>query len=53
MIAGFKEGIQQLKVGDQATLFVPSTLAYGERGSRGIPPNSDLIFEVKIVDVIE
>ena len=53
MIAGFKEGLQQLKVGDQATLFVPSTLAYGERGSRGIPPNSDLIFEVKIVDVIE
>lgn len=53
MISGFKEGLQQLKVGDEATLFVPSTLAYGEQGNRGIPPNSDLIFQVKIVDVIE
>lgn len=53
MITGFKEGLRVLKVGDEATLFLPSKLAYGERGSRGIPPNSDLIFEVKIVDVIE
>lgn len=52
MIAGFKEGLQQLSVGDKATLFVPSHLAYGERGRPGIPPNADLVFEVEIVSEV-
>lgn len=52
MIAGFKEGLQQLSVGDKATLFVPSHLAYGERGNRGIPPNTDLVFEIEIVSEV-
>ncbi|PKV50095.1 peptidylprolyl isomerase [Aquimarina sp. MAR_2010_214] len=52
MIAGFKEGILQLKnVGSKAILFVPSHLAYGERGNRGIPPNTDLIFEVELMSI--
>ncbi|WP_046757385.1 peptidylprolyl isomerase [Kordia jejudonensis] len=49
MIPGFKEGIQQLSVGDEATLFLPYHLAYGERGSRGIPPKTDLVFEIVVV----
>lgn len=49
MIAGFKEGFQQLSVGDKATVFVPSHLAYGERGRRGIAPNTDLVFELVVV----
>lgn len=52
MIAGFKEGFQQLSVGDKATLFVPSHLAYGERGRRGIAPNTDLVFEVEVVSEV-
>ena len=53
MIQGFKEGVKLLKVGDKATLFVPYNLAYGESGTRGIPPKSDLIFEIEILDIIE
>ncbi|MDU8886575.1 peptidylprolyl isomerase [Yeosuana sp. MJ-SS3] len=53
MIPGFKEGLQQLSVGDKATLFVPYHLAYGEAGNRGIPPKSDLIFEVEIVELVK
>ena len=53
MIKGFKEGVKLLKVGDKATLFVPYNLAYGESGTRGIPPKSDLIFEIEILDIIE
>jgi len=53
LIAGFKEGVRLLKKGDKATLFLPYNLAYGENGSRGIPPKSNLIFEIEIVDVIE
>lgn len=51
MISGFKEGLQQLHVGDKATLFIPYHLAYGETGNRGIPPKTDLIFEVEIIEL--
>jgi peptidyl-prolyl cis-trans isomerase A (cyclophilin A) len=53
MITGFKEGLGLLSVGDEATLFIPYNLAYGENPSRGIPGKSNLIFEVKIVALIE
>ena len=48
MIEGFKEGVRLLEVGDKATLFLPYKIAYGENGVQGIPPMSDLIFEVEI-----
>tara|TARA_R110000868_G_scaffold88088_3_gene245763 strand:+ start:22282 stop:23409 length:1128 start_codon:yes stop_codon:yes gene_type:complete len=53
MIAGFKEGLQQLNVGDKATLFIPYHLAYGSSGNNAIPPKSDLIFEVEILEVVK
>lgn len=53
MIQGFKEGLRLLNVGDEATLFLPYEIAYGENGVRGIPPKSNLIFEVKIIELIE
>ena len=49
MIEGFKEGLRLLNVGDNATLFLPYQLAYGENGNQVIPPRSDLIFEVEII----
>ena len=51
MIEGFKEGLRLLRMGDQAILFLPYDIAYGEKGVQGIPPQSDLIFEVEIVNV--
>ena len=53
MISGFKEGLQQLNVGDKATLFIPYHLAYGEAGNRGIPPKSNIIFEVEILEIVK
>jgi len=53
MIQGFKEGLRLLREGDKATLFLPYALAYGANGGQGVPPNSDLIFEVEIVTVIK
>lgn len=53
MIAGFKEGIQKMKVGDKAVLFIPSHLAYGKNGRGPIAPDSDLIFELEIVSIQE
>ena len=51
MIDGFKEGVGLLKGGDKATLFLPYTIAYGASGGQGIPPQSDLIFEVEVTSV--
>ncbi|MBT5395179.1 MAG: peptidylprolyl isomerase, partial [Flavobacteriaceae bacterium] len=52
LVAGFKEGLKLLNVGDKATIFLPYYLAYGESG-RGsmIPPRSNLIFEVEIIEL--
>ncbi|WP_170108205.1 FKBP-type peptidyl-prolyl cis-trans isomerase [Flavobacterium sediminis] len=50
-IAGFAEGVDLLHYGEKATLFIPSKLAYGEKGAGGglIPPNTDLVFEIELV----
>ncbi|MBU2949413.1 peptidylprolyl isomerase [Tamlana agarivorans] len=53
MIPGFKEGLQQLHVGDKATLFIPYHLAYGDSGTKGIPGKSNLIFEVDILELLK
>tara|TARA_B100000767_G_scaffold275587_1_gene313517 strand:+ start:1458 stop:2537 length:1080 start_codon:yes stop_codon:yes gene_type:complete len=53
MIEGFKEGLRLLRLGDKATIFVPYNLAYGEEGVQGIPPKSNLIFELEIVEIIK
>ncbi|MDR5589854.1 peptidylprolyl isomerase [Christiangramia sp. SM2212] len=52
MIPGFKEAMQQMKIGDEAVVFIPSHLGYGERGyGRAIPPNTDLVFRIKLVEM--
>jgi hypothetical protein len=39
--------------GDKAIIFIPSKLAYGERGAGGvIPPNTNIIFELEMIEVI-
>lgn len=51
LIQGFREGLQQLKIGDRALLFIPSHLGYGPQGAgKTIPPNADLVFEIELVD---
>jgi len=54
VIEGWDEGISQLKEGAKATLFVPATLGYGERGAPPtIPGNSELVFYVELKQVSE
>jgi FKBP-type peptidyl-prolyl cis-trans isomerase len=52
VIPGFKEVLQMMPVGSKWQVFVPSNLAYGERGAGGvIGPNATLIFEVELVGI--
>jgi len=53
VIAGWQIGIPKLGIGDSATFFIPSGLAYGPRGRRTIPPNSILVFDVTLLDILE
>ena len=52
VIKGWDEGIQKIRVGEQATLVIPAALGYGAEGSGDvIPPNATLIFIVELLDI--
>lgn len=53
VIPGWVEALQLMPVGSKWKLYIPSDLAYGEKGaSEAIAPNSTLIFEVELLDIV-
>ena len=50
VIPGWDEGIALMRKGETGVLYIPARLAYGGRNAGPIPPYSNLIFEVELVD---
>jgi len=54
VIPGWTEALQLMPVGSKWKIYLPSNLAYGERGAGAdIGPNSALIFEVELLEIVE
>ena len=54
VIPGFEKGIIGTTKGTKRKIKIPAELAYGEKGGGDvIPPNTDLIFEFEIIDVLD
>ncbi|MFT7004631.1 MAG: FKBP-type peptidyl-prolyl cis-trans isomerase FkpA [Sulfurimonas sp.] len=53
VVNGLKEGLMLMKAGSKFTLYIPSSLGYGDVQMVDIPPNSVLIFEIELKEVIK
>ena len=53
IILGWSDALLQLKKGTKATIYIPSSLAYGPAGNgEKIKPNENLMFDMEVTDVI-
>ena len=51
VVTGWTEALQHMRPGDEWIVYLPPEKAYGEEGRPGIPPNSVLVFRVKLLDI--
>lgn len=52
VIAGWTEGVPGMKVGGTRRLIIPAEMAYGAQSpSTGIPPHSDLVFDIELIAI--
>lgn len=52
VIMGWTDGLMQLKKGTKATIYIPSSLAYGAQGNGNeIKANENLIFDIEVIDI--
>jgi len=49
-VPGFRDAVLSMSYGDEIIAFLPAMTAYGEAGRGPIPPNTNLIFEIKLLE---
>lgn len=53
VIKGWDQGVIGMRVNGKRTLIIPASLAYGDRVRPNIPANSNLIFDIDIVNILD
>ena len=51
VIKGWDIGLLGMTIGGERRLTIPAHLAYGSKGMPGIPPNSTLTFDIKLLEI--
>lgn len=52
VISGWTQGVPGMRIGGTRRLIIPSEMAYGSRrAASNIPPNSDLVFDIELIDI--
>lgn len=53
VIPGWADALSELNEGTKATIYIPSSLAYGKKGSPPlIKPNENIVFEIEVIKMI-
>jgi FKBP-type peptidyl-prolyl cis-trans isomerase len=52
LIKGWEEALPGMKVGEIRKLFIPAAMAYRDQSKPGIPANSNLVFEVELLRIV-
>lgn len=52
VIAGWTEGVSMMPIGGKYRFWIPADLAYGKQGNPSIGPNSTLVFDVELLDIL-
>ncbi len=53
VIKGWDEALQLMKVGEETRFYIPSYIAYGPCGSSSIGPNEVLVFDIKVMKILQ
>jgi FKBP-type peptidyl-prolyl cis-trans isomerase FklB len=53
VIGGWAEGLQLMPVGSKFEFTIPPALGYGDQGAGAIPPNSVLVFQVELLEILK
>jgi FK506-binding nuclear protein len=51
VIKGWDIGVVGMSAGGERRITIPANLAYGSKGMPGIPANSTLVFDIKLVEI--
>lgn len=53
LVPGFREAMLDMNIGDKVRVFIPSYLGYGPRGNGPVPPDTNLVFDLELVEIVK